>query len=369
MKYLKNATIRDKRILLPIYFPDATRAVVRGLDFDNLTKSKIEGLVINTYHLMTQPGTTVIKAAGGIKKFMKWNGLIITDSGGFQLLSLIYRDPSFGNVNKDGVVFSKGSKGKKKKYKFTPERSIQIQFNLDADIMICLDDCPSIKADREQHLISVGRTIEWAKRCKEEFLKQTKTRKTEEANRPLLFAVIQGGSHKDLREKCARDLMEIGFDGYCFGGWPLNNEGNLDKEILAYTSSLTPNSLPKFALGVGNPQAIIEGFKVGYNMFDCVLPTRDARHKRVYNLTVDPLKTNLLEVFPVYQYLHIIREKYVRDNRPLSEFCDCFTCRHFSRAYLHHLFNIEDSLAGRLATIHNLRTYTLLIDNLRKYAI
>jgi queuine tRNA-ribosyltransferase len=368
MQNLKNTKIIDKKILLPVYFPDATRAVVRGLDFDDLLKSKVQGLVINTYHLMTQPGNSVIKAVGGIKKYMSWDGLIITDSGGFQLLSLIYRDSSFGKVDTDGVVFYKSSKGKKKKYKFTPEKSIQTQFNLNADIMICLDDCPSTKADREQHKISVGRTIEWAKRCKEEFLRQIEIRKMNDTNRPILFAVVQGGGYKDLRESCAEILTRIGFDGYGFGGWPLNNEGVLDKEILSYTASLTPNNLPKFALGVGNPQAIVEAFKAGYNMFDCVLPTRDARHKRLYNLTVDPFNANFLEVQTVYKHLHIADEQYVRDTKPLSDFCDCFTCQHFSRSYLHHLFDIEDSLAGRLATIHNLRTYTLLIDNLRKYA-
>lgn len=360
-------TIRGKGTRLPIYFPDATKAVVRGLDFEDLLKSHVEGVVLNTYHLIAQPGSSVIKAARGIQMFMHWDGVTVTDSGGFQFLSLIYRDPSLGKINDNGLIFYKKSDSGRKKHNFTPEKSIQTQFAIGSDIMICLDDCPPADADRDQHSTSVERTIAWAQRCKEEFQKQIDTKRLHENNRPFLFAVIQGGDHKDLRKKCAESLMEIGFDGYGFGGWPLTAEGVLNEEIVRLTAGLTPDTFPRFALGIGNPKAIVDAFRAGYSMFDCVLPTRDARHKRIYTLTSDPAQTNLMEVPSVFRYLYIADEKYVRDTRPICDFCDCYSCRNFTRSYLHHLFEIKDTLAGRLATIHNLRVYTSLIENIRKY--
>jgi queuine tRNA-ribosyltransferase len=367
MEYLKQISIKDKKIPFPTFFPDATRGVIRGLDSCDLKAAKVEGLIVNTYHLMTQPGTTVLEEIGGIKKFMNWDGWVVSDSGGFQLLSMIYRNASLGKITADGVTFYRGSKGRRKRYHFTPEKSIQVQFSIGSDILICLDDCPSATANQEENEISVKRTIQWAKRCKEEYLKQLDLCKIDGSHRPHLFAVIQGGNDKNLREKCANELMKIGFDGFGFGGWPLGRQGNLNTEILSFTANLMPDNLPKFALGVGNPQAIVEGFKMGYNIFDCVLPTRDARHQRLYVFSEDPEKIDILDPKEIYQYLYILREKYVRDDKPISEFCDCYTCKNYSRSYLHHLFKIEDSLAGRLATIHNLRMYTRLIENLRKY--
>lgn len=352
---------------LPIYFPDATRGVVRGVDSDDLQSASIEGLVVNTYHLLSNPGISVLKNVGGLKKLMNWEGWIISDSGGFQMLSLIYQNNLNGKVNNDGIVFHRDTKGKKRRIEFSPEKSIQTQFAIGSDIMFCLDDCPPIKASEKDYAISVQRTVSWAKRCKTEYLKQVSLKKLSENNRPKLFAVIQGGNEKRLRQLCAESLLEIGFDGYGFGGWPLDSEGNYNLDILHYTANLTPNNFPRFGLGIGNPQAIIDCFKLGYTMFDCVLPTRDARHQRLYVFSHNPNKVNLLEGHGHVKYLHIIREKYVRDSRPISEWCDCSTCQNYSRAYLRHLFEIEDSLAGRLATIHNLRTYTLLIEKLRQY--
>ncbi|MFH1451281.1 MAG: tRNA guanosine(34) transglycosylase Tgt [bacterium] len=368
MKYLKKYLINGKEVSFPIYFPDATRAVVRSLDAVDLKQAKIEGLVINTYHLMTQPGTSVLKEAGGTKRYMGWDGLIASDSGGFQLLSMIYKNKELGTISDNGVVFYLDSTGGKKKSLFTPEKSIEVQFSLDADIIICLDDCPSAKATVAENKLSVDRTIAWARRCKEEYWRQIEKRKSKKLERPSLLAVIQGGGDPKERERCAKGLLEIGFDSYGFGGWPLDEEGNMNLEILKTTVSFMPENLPKFALGVGNPLAIVEGFKMGYNIFDCVLPTRDARHKRFYVFTEDPEKADILNNQEIHQFLYIVREKYVRDSRPISEFCDCYTCQHHSRAYLHHLFKIEDSLAWRLATIHNLRTYTKLIEVLRKHA-
>jgi queuine tRNA-ribosyltransferase len=356
---MESITIKNKTLQLPTFFPDATRGVIRSIDSQDLESVKVEGLIVNTYHLMSKPGATVLKEIGGIKPFMDWNGWIISDSGGFQLLSMIYQNPEFGKINDDGVIFYKDSKGGKKKYQFTPEKSIQIQFAIGADIMICLDDCPPLKATEEDEIKSVERTIKWAKRCKEEFNLQLKNKKISENDRPKLFAVIQGGNSRELREKCAIGLREIGFDGFGFGGWPLDQQGNYNYEILKFTADLMPNGLPKYGLGIGNPQAIFECYKMGYNIFDCVLPTRDARHQRLYLLNTKGEGEN-------YSYLHIAKEQYVRDPNPIDKECDCHTCQHYSRAYLNHLFAIEDTAAYRLATIHNLRTYTRLIEQIRK---
>lgn len=331
------------KIKFPIYLPDATMAVIRSLDSRDLEKAGVEGVVVNTYHLAIQPGVL------NVKKFMNWKGLVVSDSGGFQLLSLIYKDKSFGRVTDEGVIFYKGSKKKHKKYSLTPEKSIQIQLGLGADILICLDDCPKKDANPKEIKKSVERTIAWAKRCKEEFLRH-------KGKRPLLFAVVQGGNDKKLRKYCAKELIKIGFDGYCFGGWPLDGTGKIDLKILKFVSSLLPKNKPKFALGIGDPKTIIECFKFGYNIFDCVLPTRDARHQRLYVLKKDKK----------FQHLYISKNKYEKDFGPISKNCDCHTCRNYSLAYLHHLFKIGDSLAWRLATIHNLRTYTKLIEILRK---
>ena len=362
MKYLRELLIENKKIHFPIFFPDATKAVIRSLDSLDLKETGIEGIVVNGFHLMSNPGITVLKSLGNIKYFMCWNGLVVSDSGGFQLLSIIRENKSYGSVNSDGVIFYPSSLRDRKK--LTPEKSIQFQFNIGSDILICLDDCPSINASLDENISSVNRTIEWAKRCKEEFQRQLHIRKIQN-NPPLLFAVIHGGNDKNLREKCAEELIKIGFDGFCFGGWPLNKNGEFNNELLSFTAKLMPDDLPKFALGVGNPKAIVDCFLMGYNMFDCVLPTRDARHQRLYIFPGIPEKSNILDSEKVTDFVYIADQKYIKDTRPISIFCDCYTCKNYSRAYIHHLFNINDSLAQRLATIHNLRTYARLIEVLR----
>lgn len=362
---MENIVIKEKQFLLPTFFPDATRGVARSIDSHDLEKASVEGLVVNTYHLMTQPGSRILKQAEGIKKFMHWDRWIISDSGGFQLLSMIYQDKSFGSINANGVIFYKGEK--REKYLFTPEKSIQMQFTIGSDIMICLDDCPRLDANDEENKLSVDRTIEWAKRCKAEYEKQLEQRKMTKDQRPLLFGVIQGGNDKAQRERCAIELQKIGFDGYGFGGWPLDKQGILNAEILSYTASLIPHNFPKYALGVGNPQAVVDSYHMGWNIFDCVLPTRDARHQRLYVFRKDPAAIDIHTEKQIYEFVHIMKEEYVKDESPISQYCDCYTCENYSKAYLHHLFTIKDVLAMRLATIHNVRMYTMLIQLLREF--
>ncbi len=366
MDYLKSYTVRGKTMQFPVYLPDATRAVARSVDGADLHAVGIEAVVVNTYHLMHTPGTTVIEQAGGVKRFMDWDGFVVSDSGGFQVLSLIYETSLNGKITDEGVAFYESTK-KHTKTLFTPEKSVQIQFGLGSDIVICLDDCPDMHATKEESELSVKRTIEWAKRSKEEFERQIAARKFKAEDRPILLAVVQGGSDKKLREQCAQALRDIGFDAYGFGGWPMNPETQkLDKDILQFTASCMPDDKPKFALGVGTPQDIVDGFMMGYSIFDCVLPTRDARHQRLYVFPKDPETIDWRAGEKVFEYLHLEKERYTRDFSPISEWCDCPTCTRYSRAYLHHLFQIEETLAFRLATMHNLRTYTKTIELLRK---
>lgn len=365
MKNVRELKIKGKSYKLPIYLPDGTRAVVRALDTTDLKATGIEGMVVNTYHLMTMPGTSILDAAGGVKKFMNWDGLVVSDSGGFQVLSLIHQHPNFGKINDDEVIFYTSSNGEKRKYHFTPERSIQVQFSIGSDIIVCLDDCPNLNAKDKELEIAVNRTINWAKRCKLEFEKQIKQRKMNEDSRPLLMAVVQGGENKELRKYCADELLKIGFDLYGYGGFPMDENGKFRYNTLKLVSDLLPNDMVKFALGVGTPQDIVDGFKMGYRVFDCVLPTRDGRHKRLYNFTKDPDLMDLLNEEKVFEFFDIKSEKNSRDFSPISQYCDCLTCQKYTRSYLYHLFKIEEFTAGRLASIHNLRTYSKLIERLR----
>lgn len=360
---LKSIRIKGKTLELPVFFPDATRGVIRSLDSNDLEIAGVPGLVVNTYHLLSQPGPSVIESAGGIKGFMGWDGWIISDSGGFQMFSLIHKNKSLGKITEDGVTFHLHSKGGRKKYMITPEKCIQIQFDLGSDIMIALDYFTPFNANEYEIKRSVDWTTEWGKRCMDEFHRQCKARNLDENSRPHLFGVVQGGHDKSARERSAKELEQIGFDGYGFGGWPFDSEGNFDMEITKFLREVTPKDKPLYGLGVGSPQTLVDCIELGYTIFDCVLPTRDARHKRIYNFSKSPdMIDNIFGEKDWFEYLYISRERYSSDYSPLSEFCDCYTCKNYARAYINHLFEIGDSLAWRLSTIHNLRMYMQIID-------
>jgi len=369
MSRIKKITAQNKQITLPTFFPDATRGFVRTIDSQDMINAQIEGLIMNTYHLMTEPGATVVKQVGGLHRYASWDRTIITDSGGFQLLSMVYAKSEFGKINNKGIIFYQGSRGNKKKYEFTPERCIQTQFALESDIKICLDDCPRHDATPEEVALSVDRTIRWAKECKEVFERELKQRKIPNDKRPLLFAVVQGGNDKSQRKRCADALLEIGFDGYCFGGWPLLETKELDLDIVSYTASLTPDSLPKYALGIGNPTALVQSYLAGYDIFDCVLPTRDARHGRLFVFTDEFNNLSPQNLTQFWKFFYPEKDEYRRDEQPISDQCDCYTCKNYLRAYLNHLFVLEDPLAFRLGTIHNLRFYSQLIEKLRSWKL
>jgi queuine tRNA-ribosyltransferase len=432
---IKELKIKGKSYKLPIFLPDATLGIVRGLDREILEKTGTRGVVVNTYHLNDTPGIDVLKKYSvakvqpsqnlrrldlcksgennsGIKNFMNFDGLVVSDSGGWQVFSLIKRHGEGGEITDEGVKFNIGGEVNKKMGVFTPEDSIQIQFKIGADILICLDDFTGANDNEEEIKESVERTILWARRTRVEFDKIVKKKKLTDETRPLLFAVIQGGWNKELRKYCAEELFKIGFDGYGYGGYMVNDKGELDEEMSKYIAELIPDKYPKFALGVGKPWDIARCYEFGWDIFDCVLPTRDGRHKRLYNFksetkvskaglierndsgVISPAfsertkikklkstETNENQIIGIeqvnldlkspdsYEFTYISRGKFSGDIQPIGLDCDCFTCQNYSKGYLHHLFKIKDTLAYRLAVIHNLRIYNRLIEMLSKSKI
>ncbi len=329
------------QIAMPVFMPDATLGVVRSVDATDLVQCEIQSVVMNTFHLMRRPGSSTIQALGGLHKMSAWQRPIVTDSGGFQAYSLI----------------------SERKFHLTPEKTTQLQMSYGADVVICLDECTHVDAPYELQAMSVRRTIDWAKRCKKEFLHQVNQRHLPVEQRPLLFAVIQGGGSLELRKRCASELLEIGFDGFGYGGWPLDAQGKLLTEIITYTRELVPAQFLMHALGIGHPSNVVECTKMGYGMFDSAMPTRDARHSRLYTFTSPP-ETGLEDKW--LSYLYVNDDKCIKSDTPVSPYCDCLCCAHYSVGYLHHLFKINDPLFFRLATIHNLRFMTQLTGRLRK---
>lgn len=345
---------------MPIYMPDATLGVVRGVDATDLTACGMQAVVMNTFHLMQRPGSSTIHALGGLHNMSAWPKPIITDSGGFQAYSLIQQNGKFGTLTDDGILFK--PEGAERKFHLTPEKAVQLQMSYDSDVVMCLDYCTHVDAHNELQEQAVKQTIAWARRCKKEFVRLSEQKRLGKEQRPLLFAVIQGGGSPQLRKSCAEALLEIGFDGFGYGGWPLDKTGKLLTDIIAYTRSLVPSPYPMHALGVGHPANVVECTRIGYGMFDSAMPTRDARHGRLY--VFHDGKQALGESW--FSYLYVNDDKFIKSDEAVSRVCDCLTCTHYSRGYLHHLFKINDSLFFRLATIHNLRFMSMLTQRLRE---
>ncbi|MBK8025730.1 MAG: queuine tRNA-ribosyltransferase family protein [Chloroflexi bacterium] len=342
----------------PVFLPDATRAVVRGVDSEDLERCGVPGLVMSTYHLMQHPGSSVVTSHHGLHNLSGWRGPIITDSGGFQVYSLVRENPKYGSLTEKGMVFRTDDGSK---YNLTPEKSIQLQVSYASDVVYCLDDCTHPDADDASQIDSVRRTIKWAKRCREVFDQLIEGKRLDENSRPRLFAVVQGGAVPALRKACAEALLEIGFDGYGYGGFPLDGENRLVEDMFAYLRELIPAQYPLHALGVGHPGHVKTCADMGYTIFDSALPTRDARRGRLYRLLGDPSMGGT----DWFEFLYLEDGRHTRTAVPISDTCDCATCARYSIGYLHHLFEIEDALYVRLATIHNLRFMTRLMELLR----
>ena len=330
-----------------VFMPDATRGAVRFLTTKQLEETGTDSIVTNTLHLLISPGPDRIEELGGIKKFMNWNGTVLTDSGGFQVFSLIHTGKWQGKVHEDGATFKSPRDGQV--YELTPEISIDIQMKIGSDILVTLDDCRKSNVTREEAETSVKRTIEWAQRCRDHF--DNIYGGTEKTGK-LLTAPVQGGNFIDLRESCAKALTEIGFDGYNFGGYVLDDDGKLVLNEMAAVVENTPKDKFKYAMGVGKPEDIRQAAKIGYTVFDTVLVTRNARHGTLYSKDIDD------------EILRINNAEYATDISPIDSTCDCETCRNYSRAYVHQMLKVGEATGMTLATIHNLRYYQRLIEEL-----
>lgn len=345
----------------PFFMPIATKAAVKNLTAEELKTLGAEIILSNTYHLFLKPGTSIIKKANGLHYFMNWSGPILTDSGGFQVFSLAENR----KIKKDGVEFQSEIDGQK--FLLTPEKAIQIQLDLGSDILMSFDECIALPASKKEIEKSVERTTEWASKGKKYFNSQIKNLKSKTKNQLLLFGIIQGGTDKKLRLKSLKEIVSIGFNGYAFGGLAVGEPVKEMYKVLDYLAPLLPVDKPRYLMGVGKPEQIVETVKRGVDMFDCVIPTREARHGKLYKFKNKKLKIKITDQKPeFYEEMNIRNAKYQKDFRPIDKNCGCYTCLNYSRAYLRHLFVINESLGLRLATIHNLKFYLELMKKIRQ---
>jgi queuine tRNA-ribosyltransferase len=343
---------------LPTFLPDATLGVVRAVDSVDVANCGIRGVVMNTFHLMQHPGSSTVQALGGLHRMSGWGGPIITDSGGFQAWSLISENPRFGAMSEDGITIR--PEGSDRKFQLTPEKCVQLQVAYGADVVMCLDQCTHVDDPLAVQEAAVRRTIAWARRCRDEFDRLMRQKRLPADQRPRLFGVVQGGGSPDLRAECAAALLAIGFDGYGYGGWPLDAEGRLVDDMLRLTRALIPPEYPMHALGVGHPANIAACVALGYGIFDSALPTRDARRGRLYVMTAAPSAAG--EGW--FRFLYVTDDKYIKAAEPVDPTCDCLTCTHYTRGYLRHLYRANEAAFQRLATLHNLRFMSRLVAGL-----
>jgi queuine tRNA-ribosyltransferase len=352
--------LRTGGLRLPTFLPDATRGVVRGVDASDLESCGVQGLVMNVFHLMQRPGSTTIDALGGLHRLSGWRGPIVTDSGGFQALSLLRENPRQGHLGDDGIAWQ-GAGGRR--FRLTPEKSVRLQIRYGADAVMCLDDCTHPDDPDERQALAVKRTLAWARRSRATFDEQLDRAGVAPEQRPRLFGVVQGGTSPELRAECTGELLEIGCDGLGYGGWPLASDGALLEEPLARLRELVPGDVPLHALGVGHPESVRTCAELGYGLFDSALPTRDARRGRLYRFRVDPASLGQPGAEAWFDRCFVGDARYTKVDRPLSEFCDALCCQRYTVAYLHHLHAVRDGLYARLATIHNLRFMVQLLES------
>ncbi len=319
----------------PMFMPVGTLATVKTMSPEDLESMHAEIILANTYHLWLRPGEDIVKEAGGLHKFMNWKHPILTDSGGFQVFSL----SDMREITEEGVNFRHHLSGAK--LFFSPEKAMQIQNDLGPDIMMVLDECPPYPASYEYMKASVDRTTRWAERS----LKAHK-RPDEQG----LFGIIQGGEHESLRKQSARDIISLDFPGYAIGGLSVGESKRVMNEVLEYTTPIMPTDKPRYLMGIGSPGSLIDGALRGIDMFDCVLPTRIAR-----NGTCMTSNGRLV----------VRNAKYARDFGPIDENCDCYTCKNYSRAYVRHLINCNETFGMRLTTYHNLHFLLNLMKQVR----
>lgn len=320
----------------PMFMPVGTLATVKTMSPEELKEIGAGVILSNTYHLWLRPGHEIVKEAGGLHKFMNWDQAILTDSGGFQVFSL----SKFRKIEEEGVHFRNHLSGDK--LFLSPEKSMEIQNALGSDIMMAFDECPPFDSDFEYMKKSVERTSRWAERCL-----KAHSRPEEQG----LFGIVQGGGYEELRKQSARDLVSLDFPGYAVGGLSVGEPKEEMNRMLEFTTPLLPANKPRYLMGVGSPDSLIDGAIRGIDMFDCVLPTRIARNGTVMTST---------------GRLVVKNAQYARDFRPLDEHCDCYACRNYSRAYIRHLIHTNEIFGFRLCTYHNLHFLIKLMEQVRQ---
>lgn len=319
----------------PIFMPVGTQATVKTMSPEELKEMNAQIILSNTYHLFLRLGHDIVREAGGLHAFMNWDRPILTDSGGFQVFSL----SKLRDITEEGVTFRSHISGEK--LFIGPEKAMEIQNALGADIIMAFDECPPYPADREYVKASTERTYRWLKRCM-----KAHQRPAEQA----LFGIVQGGMYQDLREESARQLVDLDLPGYAVGGLSVGESKELMYEVLDYTTPLLPEHKPRYLMGVGSPDALIEGSIRGIDMFDCVLPTRIARNGTAMTSQGRVVVRNA---------------KYARDFTALDPECDCYTCRNYTKAYLRHLIKADETFGLRLITYHNLYFLLELMKQVR----
>ena len=320
----------------PVFMPVGTAGTVKAMKPEEVRDMGAQIILGNTYHLYLRPGHEVVKAAGGLHKFMNWERAILTDSGGFQVFSL----GAMRKISEEGVEFRSHIDGSK--HMLSPEKSMEIQNALGSDIMMAFDECAPYPADRNYVKNSLERTTRWLKRCKE-YHKNTEQQS--------LFGIMQGGMYKDLRKQSAEEIVELDLPGYAIGGLSVGEPKEIMYEVMDDCVDYLPADKPRYLMGVGSPDCLFEGVERGIDMFDCVLPTRIARHGMAMTSQ---------------GRVNIKNAKYERDFTPLDPNCDCYTCRNYSKAYLRHLFKSDEILLSMLMTTHNLHFLVNTMAGIRK---
>ena len=332
---LGELNVFGKKVITPVFMPVGTQATVKFLDPKDIKNINASIILANTYHLWLRPGTEVLREAGGIHRFMNYNGPILTDSGGFQVFSLSDRR----KISEDGVHFKSHLDGTK--LFMSPEDSIHIQEDIASDIAMSFDECIPYPSDYDYVKDSMERTLRWARRGKDAHTKEDQA----------LFGIVQGGKYKALRRKCAKELVKMDFDGYAIGGTSVGEDKKTHYKMLDYTLPYLPEDKPRYEMGIGAVNDLFEAVDRGVDMFDCVLPTRIARHG---TLMTSKGRINIKKAI------------YANDFTPVDEECDCECCRNYTKAYVHHLFRTNEGLGNRLMSIHNLRFLIRIMEGIRE---
>jgi queuine tRNA-ribosyltransferase len=331
---LGSLTTTHGTIDTPIFMPVGTQATVKAMTPEELVEVGSQIILANTYHLYLRPGHELVDRLGGLHRFMHWDRPILTDSGGFQVFSL----GELRKISEEGVKFRSHIDGSS--HFISPEVSIAIQEALGSDIAMVFDECPPYPAEYDYVKKSLELTTRWAKRCKEAHKRPDQA----------LFGIVQGGMHPELRRESAKQLTDIGFDGYALGGLSVGEEKELMHEMMQQCIDILPEDSPRYIMGIGAPEDLIEGINAGYDMFDCVMPTRNARNGALFTSTG---RINIKAVI------------HAEDQGPIDAGCSCYVCRNYSRAYLRHLYRSQEILASRLNTWHNLHHYLELMSQAR----